>query len=411
MKSHSPEEIFHSLDEHEKLAFLSWKEKRLFLVQKRVKDEVEAEIEGDHSLMRQSVPFIRVKVGSMQKSAFPLSMRDEALLTIWQPKEEQLDLLNEGHAIEIRHISVRNALFNGVLQLTANGRTLMTEFRAGKSEQLVRDLGRRRFLTMFAVHLMSHKILNDKKAEGLWLDIDTVGVEVKSMEPPKDGSPLFYYITDEFNLLLRVESENDILKHHSLRAHRQLVLAFCDLRLLPFDFENNCAVARFCETSSLRKVDPRVEELRCWSASPDGHRSLRRLSAYLETKLTRSPCRDSSSAVGYIVGIRKGSSERLHIEVDCGAATVEEWELPICLLKGILPIASENQEVALLPSEEQRLAALGNVRCFARAKGVLWQFHLARKKNNLESDTMCDRVVRSISLADTRSLGRLYSAW
>jgi hypothetical protein len=416
MKNHSPEDMFHGLGEDEKSLFSAWKEKRCILMQKRVKEEVEEEIEADLSLIRESVPFIRVKVRSTEESLSSSSMCEEALLTIWQPTDEQLTLLQEGHAVEVQNLSVRQTLFDGLLQLTGNGRTRMTEYNLVKSVHArLQNYSRRRFLTMFEVHLLSHKILADDGAASCpWLDIDTVGAQMKVIQTSGNENDFCMHVSDEFNLLLRIECENGFLQSLSSREDAQQqsfpVFAFCDLRLLPFDFDKSCAVARFCGTSRLQKTESRIEELRSWLTTAEGHYRLRRVSVYLDAKLSLWRCSNRLSAVGYVVGLKCASSEKLHIEVDCGSARVEEWELPVCLLEEVLSIASQKQQVALLPAEEQRLAAFGVLRDFFRARGILWQFQLSAKPSTLTGVTTCNFVVSSISVADIHSLGRLYTS-
>ena len=63
--STSPDEFFEALDSKEKTTISDWKERRLNMLQRRIQEEVVAELETDTSLERKSTPFIRVKVASI----------------------------------------------------------------------------------------------------------------------------------------------------------------------------------------------------------------------------------------------------------------------------------------------------------------------------------------------------------
>jgi hypothetical protein len=408
MQSQSPEDLFQSMSEQDKYLISSWKEKRHFLIRKRVQEEVEAELETDLSLVRESVPFLRLKVQSVQES--PSCKSEDALLTIWQPTEEQLSILKEGNILQFQSLSVRQTQFDGLLQLTGNSRTIIQEFELTKSLHLsLFNQAQRRFLNMFEIHLMSHKLLADYNGARPRLpDFDTVGVQLKSIHTLINEKEVCVYLSDEFGLILRIECDNSSPLPSSGQEEFP-VFAFCDLRLLSFDFEQNCAVARFNEKSSLNKSTPRIEELRNWATQYSyGYSRLQRLLFYLDAKLPMWERANRISAVGHVVGLKCASSDKLHIEVDCGSSRVEEWELPVGLLEDVLPVVSQNQQVSLTIEEEERLSAFGVLESFCRAKGVLWHFELVAKPNSMAS-TSCNFIVSSIRVADTRVLARLYT--
>jgi hypothetical protein len=413
MINNSAEDVFESLTHEEKSAVTMWREKRCILVRKRVQEEVEAELETDTTVLRESIPFIRVRVHSVDQST---SKCEEGLLTIWEPTEEQLSLLKEGTAVEIQSLAVRETGYDGLLQLTASSRTLMESFDLEDSS-LVEPLGyeKRRFLNLFQVHAKAHKLqADDAELRKRWPDFDTVGLQVKLVKPPSGCKKGFQIcVTDETHLMLRIHCdflpfgfEKALSKRIGRVKHDCLfrVFAFCDLRLLPFDHEENCAVARFCDTSSLAKATTRIEALQRWASVSQGH-PIRRMSTYLHTKLPLSEGNGFMTAVGYIVGLKAVCRERLNIEVDCGC-TVEEWEFPVRLLEAMLPIVTKFPAVSLLPEEEGRIAGLGVLGRVFRARGILWRFELRSILNSVASTP--GYVVTHISEADKRALGSLY---
>lgn len=412
MKCPSPEEVFQSLNDDETSAVSRWKERRRILMQKRVQEEVEAEIETDLSLARESFPFLRLKVRSVCPES-STRKPEEALLTIWRPTEAQLSILKEGSAFQVQSLAVRQTHFDGLLQLTGNSNTIMQEFNKLKDfpRHWLEKQSQRRFLNMFEIHLLSRKAFADgSSAKSRFSDFDAVGAQVNFVHTAGNEKKVCMYISDEFNLILRIEFDKAFLKNPNLSAKNRFpVFAFRDLRLLPFDSDENCAVARFGGMSSYAKSSPRMDELMAWvSKNSEGHARLERLSLYLRERLPLFERTDNVSAFGHAVGLKCASNDKLHIEVDCGNSRVEEWELPVSLLKDVLPVVSQNQQVSLLLEEEQRLAAIGVLGKFFRAKGVLWHFELRSRSTPMPSSSPCNYVVSSIKKADTRMLGQLH---
>jgi hypothetical protein len=222
-------------------------------------------------------------------------------------------------------------------------------------------------------------------------------------------------VSDESKLMMRIHCEtlpfglekktaatrrSGTLKKDS----RFPVFAFRDLRLFAFDYEEDCAVARFCETSSLAKTTPRIQELQKWVASSKDY--LERVSLYFDAKVPLWERMDFSAAIGYLVGLKSVASEKLHIEVDCGFSGVEEMELPARLLDSMLQTAATNSQVALMPEEEDRVAQLGVFGPILRARGVLWRFQMRYKQNTVVSS--CRFVVHDVTTANKPALGDLY---
>ena len=428
--STSPDEFFEALDSKEKTAISDWKERRLNILQRRIQEEVVAELETDTSLERKSTPFIRIKVASIIPSG--KSKCDEALLTIWEPTEEQLQALKEGAAIQIQNLGVRQAPYDGLLQLTASNRTQMEAIDISGFTCNPGFVGhrKRQFHSLFQVHAISHKLMmssdNDFPTTH-WPDIDTVVVHVRTIVPSAHSVGEYrIFVTDESQLLLRIHCDETLLSRITNAAPKRKsrvanndddlyrVLQLCDLRILPFDYEEDCAVARFVDVSSLavKTSTPRVGMLQRW-ASFTRKSHLQRVSLYLDARLTQWSRTDSLTAVGYILGLKITSSEGLHIEVDCGSSFgVEEWELPGPLLQKMILVAGgiEGQQVALSLEEESRFAELGVVGPILRARGILWRFQLHSKAGSTATrEGGCCFSISQASPVEKQSLGYLYA--
>jgi hypothetical protein len=122
MSSASPEEFFGNLNVLEKSTVEKWRQKRLGIIQRRVREEAEAELETDVTLVRKSTPFLRVKLHSVHPSTSKCEM---AMLTIWEPTEEQMNVLKEGTTVEVKNLGVNEAVYEGMLQLKGNHRTIL----------------------------------------------------------------------------------------------------------------------------------------------------------------------------------------------------------------------------------------------------------------------------------------------
>ncbi|KAL3928294.1 MAG: hypothetical protein SGBAC_012712 [Bacillariaceae sp.] len=401
MKSTFSEDTICALSDTDKACLLEWREKRAKLIRRRLKQEVEAELECEACLVRESVPFVRLRVHSLDLSQ---SKNEEAILTIWQPTDEQLSLLQDGCGVQIESLSVRNSKYEGMLQLTGNSRTAM---HACAVPQPIRDKLHhlcRRNLSLYDVHLRSHQSAGGDQMQKI--EFDTIAILLMCEE--LDGK-MVGYVVDEFNILLRVEGENQRFSEHLATCstgNEVDVLGFCDLELLPFDSDSNCAVARFQDSSRLSRItSSRSEELKVWSTSEDGSHRLHRMAHYLKCEIPPWQEANLMCAFGYVVGLRSHSSNSHVIEVDCSTDDSEEWAVSSLLLEQALPVACKN-ESALTEDEEARCATHAPFAELLRAKGLLWHFSL--KKISQNSDFGCEYQVSSMTAASAGSVCRLY---
>eukprot|EP00751_Fragilariopsis_kerguelensis_P034173 CAMPEP_0170968308 /NCGR_PEP_ID=MMETSP0735-20130129/43197_1 /TAXON_ID=186038 /ORGANISM="Fragilariopsis kerguelensis, Strain L26-C5" /LENGTH=331 /DNA_ID=CAMNT_0011387345 /DNA_START=11 /DNA_END=1004 /DNA_ORIENTATION=+ len=303
MTSSRPEEIHESFNDQDKDTFSRWKEQRSALIHSRVREELEAELETETSLTLESKRFQRVLVYSTNPKN---SGRESALLTIWQPTEEQLGLLKEGTSVEINDLAVRDTIYDGNLQLIASSKTIIKSF-VFQASSLIEKIGfrHRRFLNMFQVHKLSHEA--NKTTRKKPLDFDVAAVQMHVIEP-SDFLDAFLF---KKTLLLGE-------KRFSPYAMR-------DLHICPFDQEQQCAVAEFRERSSVVMSNQYVERLVNW-VSLAAQKDLPQIVAYLRAGLPLwEQTSDKRISLGYIMGLRTESMEKIYIEVDCCGHGCYEW--------------------------------------------------------------------------------------
>lgn len=396
-----PEDTIDALGSSDKAQVLEWRELRKRMIQNRVKQEVSAELECETCLVRESIPFVRMRVHSLLDTE---GKNEEAMMTLWRPTDEQLGILREGVAIQVDNLSVRDSRYEGILQLTGNSSTAIQRCTIPQSIHDCLNQYCRWDMTLYDVHLWSHR-LKDMGRERRF-DFDTIAICVMYEEL---GNESFVYLVDEFNLLLRIEGEKR-------RISRQVpgqngdgifdVVRCSDLDLLSFDSDQNCAVARFHDASQMHNVtNERSRELKAWSRSEDGGSRLQQMRRHLQTKVSPWHSCGNATAFGHVVGLKTHLHDMYIITVDCGASDCEEWEISTRLLESTLQIAQENR-VALNLAEEERCLSCGPYADMLRARDNLWQFELSKVSQPEESG--CDYEVNSINPANVNTLCQLF---
>jgi hypothetical protein len=423
MKSASPEHFFAGLAQDDKSEVTKWQEKRSVILRDRMQKEIEAELECDSTLMRESTPFLRVDVTSYDPRSQEGLSSEEARLTIWQPTDEQVSALKEGTIVQVQNVSVRDTKYDGMVQLTANSRTCILPVAEPQAACALDAMPRKpRLQNLFRLHVLSNTMLKTSVGElstPAICAIDTVVIALRTIEIFDSGSSKFaLYVTDETNLIARIQC--DVLPTELIR-NMDVVIYLCGLRVLPFDTMEQCAVAQYCAESKLANVsgaDTRIEELRRWVSSPLGSSQKHRVQRYLSAKI---PIREGGEwrvAIGYVVGLRviPLSKEKLYVEVDCAhSESIQAWELPHFILGKMLSILSDYRgesdrcAVAFSSEEEVRIAELGVLGPVFHARGVLWHFHLRRTLlSSSEPSLGGDFIVIDANVADTQALANVY---
>ena len=392
-----------ALGEEDRIVLAAWMVKRRALLQQRLQEEVEAELETDTTLLRKSTAFVRVLVHSAVTIDLKEPPLETAVLTVWDPSEEQINLLTEGGVFEVQGLSVQACIYDGFMQLSASGQSPIRRIDhvSHASAKEASGFEPRRTLSMFHVHAYAHR--NSQNAR--WKTFDTVGVAVSPLTPSVGGMPGYeLYLTDQSWFLLRVHFEKSPHALLKLRGSDR-VLALNDLQMLPFDALNNCAVARYTSLSSVARIPSEgLVQLERWkNESPD---EIERVSAYLKARM---PLYESSSAgvlIGTIVGLNPASDgAMLSIVVDCGDSVCEMW-LPSGFL-GAIRDEVEKSPSAILPSEERRLGGMKTLDFLFHAHSILWRFDVTKRPEG----NMHSLVVQKVEKADLQTLACLHSLW
>lgn len=432
-------EFFLSLNQEEQRDVEMWKSKRMELLRTYIQQEVEAKMEDEPCLVRDVTPVVRVLVRSFDYHLFHAQhsasrpTTEEAILSLWSPTEEQMSLLQEGTVLQIKNLAVRNDIREGRVQLSANSRTKIGILPSAleKYNLLPPGYKERKFTPFFRLHVASRKLLTSQSFYSVE-ECDVVGVVLKVVEhsDAKDRNRCVY-LTDESNLVVRAHCKDSDLadvfgltrteeSQTGLVCENPTLVAFRDMRVLPFDEIENCAVLEFLDRSSshLPQRHQKVETLQQWADSPAGKTKLRKVTSYLDAGLysmQRSQS-DFATAIGYITGFSSSwtSSHQLRIAVDCGMPQCHEFELPFDLLKDVMNAAASSESVSTTATEDEgvvsRLTHLGK---FYRARGVLYKFILKRKSRIVQKGGTTSPVeyeVCQVHLADMESIAGVFLA-
>jgi hypothetical protein len=432
--SHSPEDFFYSLNNEEKAVIDRWRAKRSAMLQRRIQQEVHSRIEDEESLVRNSTPFLRLLVTSHDRSLLnPLDRekincrKEDAIITIWSPTEEQMSLFREGAAIRAENLSTRQ-YYDGRLQLAANGRTNIS---LRSSTSVSRDIlslcyTERTNTSLFQIHICSRRQLQRGNVTanpfGVCGEHDVTGVILKVVES-ESKEKTSVYLTDMSKLVVRVQcggmkSIGDTLGLRSpvarLCVAHPRVVAFRDLTVLPFDEVENCAVVEFRAVSSIRSdgVDPISSNLHQWVESSTGRARLICHAAYLDAGLLtlQRPQATFTTLVGYIAGFKVQPSQHLRVLVDAGIETIQEFAFPFHLLPDVVLPNSKHETVSLNAEEEGLCSKLKFLGTFFRARGILHRFLLKRAPQTITSYRSCEFEVCQINAIDIEALCGVYEA-
>jgi len=345
-------DIYSKLGGDDKREVENWMEKRTTLIHDMQQKEVAAILECDDSLDRSSKPFIRMSVRILRRNekegctssrngiAVKNAGREQktevedidAILTIWEPSEEQINLFKEGQGIRIKNATVRGRFHHDAgqqqqqqLQLSATNRTHIQPLLMKKPSIRTLTLSGyipRTLMSFIDVHLLARKkqqqVYNKPSSTPLLEIIDVVGFAFlitsrqhqlqKKQLKDLTTSLIKTYLTDESGLVIRLEQEIDEFTGDTAATPRKFPMIqenapalFRDIAIVAFDTLENCAVAVWTQKSSMGRIrttnvmptehSKRIQMLKKWSESK-------------ETSILFSKLRNALDAGVFIMGHR-----------------------------------------------------------------------------------------------------------
>lgn len=405
--------FFDDLDDSSRADIDRWSSKRAVALQTRMQMELAAKLEELDFDTEPSIPFVKVLVASCSVNcAVGVDSSDEeAILTIWRPSNEQLDALTEGVVVRVKNIDTKAGRFDGRGQFSGVSSTSISMRISDPPLCMARDV-----TTLLQISLSSKRLWKDSLNK---LTFDALGVILKVKEVD-DCRGWWIYLTDESHLLLRVHVDADCNDLASFQSFSNgiighAVVGFRDLRTMPFDYLEYCAVAQYRGGSHFfpKPADCLADRLLQWSNSGECRDQLRRLLAYLDVGLQEATRIDSNcfKAIGYIADFQVRSNQpQLLVRVDCGGPALHTWKFPLALISSFAGSCQELVEVVVLYDEDEvKLTQLTSIGPALRARHNLYCFILRRSEGSLADCNDCVFEVSQISAVDTSALAALYS--
>mmetsp|Transcript_2784 Transcript_2784/g.6079 ORF Transcript_2784/g.6079 Transcript_2784/m.6079 type:complete len:953 (+) Transcript_2784:1048-3906(+) len=410
----------------EQMEIERWRQQRADLVRRRLNEEVKSELEVETSLQRESKPFLRVLVHTIDPKE---GKAEHAILTVWSPTEDHRNVLKEGKLIQLFNLAVRGEM-NGILNLSANEKTTIQSFQV---EHLDFDERRpgfqpRRLLSVFEVYKLSRLAglgghpECDKK-DWKYFDVDVVGIQIYQQKVNESNQGYLTYVTDESGLILRIQSKKALdtsaTKEQNSQVRKLPIVCLRDLRIHPYDSNQNCAVAEYGDLSSTFLAHKRIEELEIWTSSSTSTQGtlLSRLSCNTNAMLPFYSQRgERKTVIGYIVHIALSKRENMmSITVDCNGFGSYTCELPHHLLDRMVQIVEEDgclSRVTLSRSEEAIAPSLGRLAAIFRCRGFLWRFQICSKTAASRSSSSSKKyVIEEASRADKIAFAQAIGNW
>jgi len=436
MMAHAdPLEFYQKLDSSDQKLVEDWKDRRIEVLRDLQQKSVDCALENESSMTRNTIPFVKFLVKAFQTgqkhSSTDKNNEDiSGILTIWRPSEEQNNILKEGTAVRLKNVSVKSALHSGKLQLSATNKTPIHVLPQRWNSLLHSGYKPRSFVSLVKLHVLSKK----RK----FSEVDFVGVRICAVQVHrKEHTDLpisQVYLTDKSGLVLRLEREFEEDERPAIRAapwntsnndyEDSQTFAFRDVRLLPFDDVENCAVATWTHSSiQLQGNKERLHSLRSWSKSISGIAACAKVKNALNVGVALSGRLPSDLAIGigYILHLSEGCTDGFEVNcptfvpltmvVDCGNTAITA-QLPIHLLDEVLRLCDVSCTVTELQLTietancSDTINAIGGQVC---ESGTLFHFLMRRRGNTFtyRNGEELFEVVR-VKKADIGSLSNLY---
>lgn len=378
-----------------------WRLHREKLIRKYVEEEVDTNIQDSGSLCRESTPFVTAFVKSL-----PSIVCQGAVLTVWNITDSQQALLREGNIVTFRNLAVKATTHEGLLQLTARETTSMHETVYHKEAHSSAGFVLRSTLRLFHHHALSRKLSRGIPVPIQKQHLDVGGLVLKVVQV--GATQHRFYLTDESGLISRID-RNGILEATSvltplsgIQVENLQSTVFRDVRVMPYDNAENCAVAAF--TYNSRFSSQRYPHGATPVCTETDYAVVGCAATALQagTTVHAISCPRLSPvavAIGRIVAC-KFTATHVEIKVDCGSSPLHSWELPHCLVKDLFAV-TEHALLSLSSDKSKRLNSLTGYHK-GLMTGLLLRFVLYAKKTSYE--------VRQLFIADEQSVAKLHSA-
>ncbi len=379
----------------------------MVLISDQLQKEASKLLMGSSSHKKYS-QFIRLYVRALHPQTHRHE-KNEAILTLWDPSDEQLGMLQEGNVAQFRQLGVASNFHDGMLQLSANRRSTIERIDSYSGQEAL-DLVhfcQRKVESMLTINVASKKL---NKNSPYFPEVDCSGyILMTKRVQHSNTSRIFIYLTDASGLISRIEvddfcSSDSHFREMEKMQHidiKQRLLGVTNLRIAPYDFVQGCAVAIWTQSTEAEFGRSENKERLSNSLIPQDTQV-----EYLLHKLTvgipvtfKSP-QSIAIVFGYVVDVQVLTTSAVNIFVDCNEMDkLVKVEVPQHLWHSFLPIALEVLPVpkTMLVQESSHLIKKRLVEC-----SVFLRFVLGTPNNELEPHRYLEA-----SRVDTSSMMKL----
>ena len=394
-----PDDYLDEADCSTRSAIRAWQAKRKHLIAERIRQELEARFEEHAFDDTPSKPFIKLLI---QDTASSSDFKSQALLTVWAPSSEQLELLQEGSAVRGRQLSCKS-MFDGLLQISANGRTVLLPGPAKLNGDQEKSIAQNSAACgVFRAFLLSKRLRQVKTGN---VQINLVGT-ILTTHMLDGGACWHSYLTDRSGMVVRVISR-DPLQQQQLPSFVSVLLPSVEVE--PFDWNENVGVATISHPSVVRESDmssPALQRLSRWLGTSRGREKVLCTLANLNARLPWKPKMRLQSSIffAYVIDFVVLECKHLILTIDCGQGDPLKLELPFDLLDKInvdLPWA------VFGPSEEKKALKLSRMGSIFRARS-LHQIVVREISDQVQRQMICNQQIVDLRVPSIQGLSSWY---
>ena len=281
-------DYYNKLSQLEQEAIDSWVQRRSSLIQIKSQSIITQRLENEPGMSWKHSRFIKLYVRALVTKGDNSRKRNEiedcnqGMLTLWDPSEDQLNMLLEGNVLHFQNLAVKEKKVDNLLQLSIRGKANMDMVLPAPSPETLCISGyrKRKDHSLVQVHIESRK-LNASSIQSP--EYDLVGYLLKTREVIIGVTTRYLiYLIDQSGLVLRIErdafseKENELIhwKNNTHEYGRGLILHLFDIRIRPFDPLQGCAVGIWTKHSSCQEVKSNQKGLRVkdWSECSEGRK-------------------------------------------------------------------------------------------------------------------------------------------
>jgi len=410
MKQADPVDFYEALSILDKSIIDDWNNRRETHLRDRMMGEMNAKLEEYcQDTTCPSTRFLRIRVRGVDD--FTESGRD-AILTIWNPSDDQLAEIKEGSVLRVKTIHVKPGLFEGLMQLSARSVRIL-------KQKVTAQAVKKSYANFFRLFVASCRIKVDKSTTKTFVEDNALGIIVSAERLNENRWSVL--LVDESGVLLEIKSDvgcahlwsqiTSLSGNAVVNTQQNVVAAFQQIRICGVNAEQSCVFARFQEVSSIDLNPPsdRLVALKLWSSTNRGRARLVQLAACCQLAIRQTP-KCQYKMVGYVSGLHLLPDQQLILQIDRGNACQTLLKFPLSLVSRFAESCDDlTGFVFLTEDDEMKIKQLKRLGRILRCRRWRYIFSVRNIVDPIPNFDDIDMEVTSLTPANTVALVALYS--